>query len=402
MQALHAGAIAALLCLTQATASAQLVVGYSSGETYVQSQRTGSVTPLAPFATFQVYAAAADEATRTLWVIGPGSSPPSASLWRWNYDGQTPLVEVGPIQHPLGLTTRWDGLAIANGTFYAVLQFAPLGAPAGQVGLYELDPTTMMTTQVLAWGGVSIGGIEYNPADGLFYCPDDVARKIVTVDLNAMLITPVPGSDYPAGHVDLDALTIGDGRVYMVDDDANAPVLVFNLATGLYEANVNVSTTVAAGTCGAAWAPSLVDLVGARYCTPATPNSTGAAATIEARGNLLAASNDLDLKALDLPQNSFGYFLTSRTTGALVGAGGSQGTLCLGGNIGRYVGSGQIQNSGAAGSFGLVLDLTQTPTPTGLVPVAAGETWHFTAWFRDSVSGTSTSNFTDAVSLTLQ
>jgi hypothetical protein len=51
------------------------------------------------------------------------------------------------------------------------------------------------------------------------------------------------------------------------------------------------------------------------------------------------------------------------------------------------------------------LDLTQTPTPTGFVVVAAGETWHFQTWHfqtwhRDAVGGVATSNFTDAVSIT--
>ena len=76
--------------------------------------------------------------------------------------------------------------------------------------------------------------------------------------------------------------------------------------------------------------------------------------------------------------------------------------LCLGGGIGRYVGPGQILNSGAAGLFQLPLDLTLTPTPTGLVAIAAGETWNFTAWHRDAVAGSVTSNFTDAVAVTFE
>lgn len=56
--------------------------------------------------------------------------------------------------------------------------------------------------------------------------------------------------------------------------------------------------------------------------------------------------------------------------------GGSLGNLCLNGGIGRYVALGQLKNSGATGSFSLALDLTQTPTPMGLVSVAAGQTWN--------------------------
>ncbi len=82
--------------------------------------------------------------------------------------------------------------------------------------------------------------------------------------------------------------------------------------------------------------------------------------------------------------------------------GGSAGTLCLGGSIGRYVGPGQVLNSGAAGAFELVLDLTQHPTPTGLVAVQAGETWNFQAWYRDAVGGTPVSNFTSGRSIAFQ
>jgi len=48
-----------------------------------------------------------------------------------------------------------------------------------------------------------------------------------------------------------------------------------------------------------------------------------------------------------------------------------------------------------------LLDLTQTQTqtqtPTGFVAVAAGETWSFQAWHRDSVGGATVSNFTNGL-----
>ena len=100
--------------------------------------------------------------------------------------------------------------------------------------------------------------------------------------------------------------------------------------------------------------------------------------------------------ATGLPLNRFGYFLNSRTQGLIPSPGGSLGILCLGGQIGRYVGPGQIKNSGATGSFSLALDLSVTPTPVGLVPIAAGEVWNFQAWYRDIV-GPSTSNFTNGL-----
>ncbi|MEM8712495.1 MAG: hypothetical protein AAGG01_16195, partial [Planctomycetota bacterium] len=119
-------------------------------------------------------------------------------------------------------------------------------------------------------------------------------------------------------------------------------------------------------------------------------------------GSDVASDNDLTLMASDLPLNGFGFFITSTTQGFTANPSGSEGNLCLDGAIGRYVGAGQIQNSGMTGSFSLTLDLTQTPTPTGLVSVMAGETWNFQGWHRDSVMGMATSNFTDGLSIAFQ
>jgi len=79
--------------------------------------------------------------------------------------------------------------------------------------------------------------------------------------------------------------------------------------------------------------------------------------------------------------------------------GGSQGTLCLGGAIGRYAGN--IFQSSAAGDHSFPIDLAQLPSPTGNVAAAAGETWNFQCWFRDA-NPSVTSNFTYPVSITFQ
>ena len=142
--------------------------------------------------------------------------------------------------------------------------------------------------------------------------------------------------------------------------------------------------------------------IGNRYCTPAIANSTGQPALIRAAGSSQVSNNNLTLTAEALPLNAFGFFLTSRTQGAVNQPGGSQGRLCLGGAIGRYVGPGQIKNSGTTGSFALLLNLNATPQPSGSVAVVPGETWNFTAWYRDAVGGAATSNFTDGLAVTFQ
>ncbi|MEM9798799.1 MAG: VCBS repeat-containing protein [Planctomycetota bacterium] len=141
--------------------------------------------------------------------------------------------------------------------------------------------------------------------------------------------------------------------------------------------------------------------IGEQICTPAIPNSTGMPASIRARGSELLTLRDVTIRASALPRNASGYFLTSQTQAAVFPVSNSQGRLCLGGAIGRYVGPGQIQNSGASGSFELVVNLSGIPTPNGPTLALPGSTWTFQAWYRDA-NPTSTSNFTDAVALTFE
>lgn len=136
--------------------------------------------------------------------------------------------------------------------------------------------------------------------------------------------------------------------------------------------------------------------MGVLYCDPAASNSSLLTAHISAEGSYSAAANDLVLKAEDLPPNQFGFFIASRDAGYVAYPGNSQGILCLGGSMARF--TSQIQNSGANGSFQIQVDLQAIPAnPT--VAVAAGDTWHFQAWFRDFYLF-QTSNFTDATAIT--
>ncbi len=142
--------------------------------------------------------------------------------------------------------------------------------------------------------------------------------------------------------------------------------------------------------------------LGTSYCGPAVTNSSGAPAVLMLTGSPIVTSNDLTLNCGSLPMNSFGFFLVSQMQGFVTAPGGSAGSLCLGGAIGRYVGPGQVQNSGTAGSISLLIDLTLVPQPTGFVAAQAGETWNYQTWFRDSIAGMATSNFSQGVEITLQ
>lgn len=137
--------------------------------------------------------------------------------------------------------------------------------------------------------------------------------------------------------------------------------------------------------------------VGQSYCNPSVSNSSGLPGAMRAFGNDLVSANDVTLIAGDLPQNTFGFFLTSRMAGFASMPGGSLGNLCLGGAIGRYDGS--VASSGAGGCLSLTLDLNAMQQPSNFVSVNAGETWRFQAWFRDTVGGVAASNFSDGLEI---
>lgn len=142
--------------------------------------------------------------------------------------------------------------------------------------------------------------------------------------------------------------------------------------------------------------------IGARVCSPAVVNSSGASASLFLVGTGVVGDL-LELEARQLPLNSFGFFLSSRVVGNVQQPGNSVGVLCLGGAIGRFVAPGQLRNSGSLGEFSLLVPTASLPQPAGAVAPLVGEDWTFTAWFRDvAAGGFSTSNFTDAVTLTFQ
>lgn len=138
--------------------------------------------------------------------------------------------------------------------------------------------------------------------------------------------------------------------------------------------------------------------VGQVYCA-ANPSSTGAPAEIEGQGSSRLLDNDLDIVAYTLPLFANGYFVVSSQQGFVASPGGSQGNLCLGGALGRYIA--QAGSSGATGVLSVAVDVTSVPQPNGTVAIQPGETWSFQCWYRDANPG-STSNFSPGYAVTFQ
>ena len=152
------------------------------------------------------------------------------------------------------------------------------------------------------------------------------------------------------------------------------------------------------GRCGTTdvWMNTKLDPIGTSYCGPAVSNSSGGPAEITALGSAIVADDELRLEVTGLPAGQPGYFLASQTQGFVANPGGSQGNLCLGGNLARLLPP--VLVSDAAGEYALDLDVGNVPAIGAILP---GETWNFQSWFRDMNPG-STSNFTDGVGVAFQ
>ena len=136
--------------------------------------------------------------------------------------------------------------------------------------------------------------------------------------------------------------------------------------------------------------------IGNEYC-PQPLNSTGGISTLSASGSDVAGDDCITLTATNLPADSFGYFICGQTQAMLPAFGGF---VCIGGDVGRGVGGG-ILNSGATGSMSVTTSLN-LPQPSGAVQVMAGDTWNFQAINRDTIGGTATATFTNAVEILFQ
>ncbi len=92
---------------------------------------------------------------------------------------------------------------------------------------------------------------------------------------------------------------------------------------------------------------------------------------------------------------AFGYFIVGSSFANVLMPGGSAGTLCLGGQIGRF--SNFAASSGPAGAIELSIEPTMLPTPMGSEAAVAGTGRLFQLWHRDTAGGgPPTSNFTNA------
>jgi hypothetical protein len=142
------------------------------------------------------------------------------------------------------------------------------------------------------------------------------------------------------------------------------------------------------------FADQTLPTLGAQACAGVV-NSTGRPATLCGRGSNVAASNQAYFYVVDLPMGSAGYFITSPAFQFTPTPGNTMGNLCLGAP-GRYSFDVLLTQSGSAVFY--QPNLNQTPVAGGAFTAITGGTrqfWQY--WYRDSVGGVSTSNFSSAL-----
>jgi hypothetical protein len=124
-------------------------------------------------------------------------------------------------------------------------------------------------------------------------------------------------------------------------------------------------------------------------------NSMGAAAWLEALGSRQIDKGLLRLRAGNLVPGQVAMFIAGESSGYVLNPGGSQGALCLGGQIARFNRPGELGVASSDGRLERVIGTHSIPVnPT--VPIFAGESWVFQCWYRDNSAGFS-SNFSAAV-----
>jgi hypothetical protein len=263
--------------------------------------------------------------------------------------------------------------------------------------LYEVDAVTGAAVLVGATGLLNIWGVDYVPRLGSFVAHAPISNELYLLD-------PATGSSTLIGPTNMTGLVAiwydraGDKLYGVCDANNSGCVVELDLTTGaatpLFSTGMNLVGI--GGDVGGGGPPA----IGTAYCS-AVPNSTGSAAAIGATGSVTVAANDVTLTCTDLPTNAFGYFLSGTARAFVMGPGGSQGDLCVGGTIGRFnrAALNEIQNSGTAGQFSLVIDLTDMPTAMGSVALVPGDTRTFQCWYRDANPAV-TSNFSDGIEIT--
>ena len=346
---------------------------------------------------------------------------------------------------PNGLELAWDRGPGGNSTYYSHLaalgpsgevavayngSHTPFGAPTvveNRVRVYSGGSTYTVDLLPFSSSSVEATDVEFDTSGNLLVALDDL-NSVLRFDPSG---TPLPAWPLPPAGIDsigslastidggVIALCSGTqaGETVLVRLDASGNALSLQTRPGrlssrashglpqiVFDSRGNWITTNTSLGLERASVTKWIDGpgVGAAYCGPANLNSLGLAGQTRVYGAEQRAQNNLTAISSNLPVGTTVLFLVSSGPGFVANPGGSAGNLCLGGQVGRYVGPGQVRRSQADGTASLQLHLSAIPQPMAFQSAMAGDTWRFQSMYRDVVNSARSSNFTDAVAVTLQ
>jgi hypothetical protein len=389
------GCATALLALSTVS-SAQLIVAHddTSGGTNAWLVDVCTGTSEVLWDDTEAWGVAADDANGKVYVAD-GST---FAIWDYSQQGtNTPPTPIGTFTDPGGTTTYVPlGLAFANGKLY--------GYRTTGDEIFEIDTTTGVCTVVYNTDtALSLGGLAFNPADGLFYGTNDSSSG-AGYGLYSLDVFGVGGDNlvvaYPNGETDVDGLAIGDNRAYLITDDLGDEIYTYDLALGAWLPGATLPFTSTEIFSAGAWAPGLtLTSVPTPYCSSQV-NSNGCTPAIAYSGTPSATSGPFDITADQMLNNSIGILFFGYDRNDLPYLGG---TLCVSGSV-RRTGA---QNSGGTppgttdctGTFSYPMGaLIQSGSVPELIP---GACVYAQYWSRDPGAAT-TSNLSDALSFRIE
>jgi hypothetical protein len=235
----------------------------------------------------KVNGAAADVVNRKLYT----NDAARLNVWDFGNLGTTPTFIAGMYRTNDNVTftaTGVDSLAWANGNLYGGTSF---GSTTFKRGIYRIATTsdgaspTPHCVMTPLWldpdgvgtfsGNVVLDGLDFNPANNLFYSTQTndttatggtLTRGLYSIDaFGSGAMTKV--TDFPEGRTDIDGLAIGGGKFWMTAQDAASNSILiypYDLATNSYGTKIIVPLTDGTNRAsGATWAPGALPEPGA-------------------------------------------------------------------------------------------------------------------------------------------
>ena len=135
------------------------------------------------------------------------------------------------------------------------------------------------------------------------------------------------------------------------------------------------------------------------FCDSLGLNSIQCQGAIYASGSNAVSGNELEMQADLLPPGSLGFIMHSSTYDSPEVPANGESPMCVGSTQSRIVRQCILQETNEAGRFTLPVDMTAAPNDLDNLPIQAGETWSFRAWYRDSRGAEAVENLTTIIAI---